>query len=61
MSRENGRLLKKLKYESKQHKIPALGILMERIVLTLPSHPSTLMAVAVENNNAGPTQRRDLK
>ncbi|KAI7999935.1 hypothetical protein LOK49_LG09G00832 [Camellia lanceoleosa] len=40
--------------------IPALGKLMERIVLTFPSHPSTLIAVAVENRSAGPTPRRDL-
>ncbi|THG12334.1 hypothetical protein TEA_001521 [Camellia sinensis var. sinensis] len=33
----------------------------ERIVLTFPSHPSTLIAVAVENRSAGPTQRSDLK
>lgn len=41
--------------------IPAYGILIERIVLTFPSQPSTLTAVAVEKRSAGPTHKRDLK
>lgn len=39
---------------------PALGILIESIVLTLPSHPSILTAVAVEKRSAGPSHRIDL-
>lgn len=39
---------------------PALGMLMERIVLTFPSQPRTLTAVVVENRSVGPTHRRDL-
>lgn len=39
---------------------PALGILIESTVLTLPSHPSILTAVAVEKRSAGPSHRIDL-
>jgi hypothetical protein len=41
--------------------IPAYGILIERIVLTFPSQPSTLTAVVVEKRSAGPTHKSDLK
>lgn len=41
--------------------LPACGMLTERMVLTFPSQPSTLIPVAVENSSAGPTHRRDLK
>ncbi len=36
-------------------------MLIERIVLTFPSHPSIQTDVAVENRSAGPTHKRDLK
>lgn len=41
--------------------LPAWGILIERIVLTFPSQPSMLIAVAVEKRRAGPTHKSDLK
>ena len=43
------------------NRIPALGMLVDRMVLTFPSQPSTLTEVAVENSRAGPTQSKDLK
>jgi hypothetical protein len=42
-------------------KLPAYGILIDRIGLTFPSQPSILTAVVVEKRRAGPTHRRDLK
>lgn len=41
--------------------LPAFGILIERMFLTFPSQPITLISVAVENRRAGPTHKRDLK
>lgn len=41
--------------------IPAQGILVDKIVLTFPSQPSILIAVAVEKRKAGPIHKIDLK
>jgi len=41
--------------------LPALGTLTDKIVLTFPSQPSILMAVAVEKRKAGPIHKIDLK